>query len=152
MLQRLPGGETLEEIYHRLGEMTKAALAHEHMFEHFGLLCVGPVDGHDLPTLIEMFEEVKDINRPLLLHAKTVKGKGFDFASGDPTKFHSPKPFKIEGCRVEVQSSGRAFTAAFADAMGELMHDDAKAVAVTAGMPDGTGAGRSDGDLPRPRL
>ncbi|MFW6061067.1 MAG: 1-deoxy-D-xylulose-5-phosphate synthase, partial [Phycisphaeraceae bacterium] len=139
VLKRVPGGETLEEIYHRLGEMTKAALAREHMFEHFGLLCVGPVDGHDLPTLIEMFEEVKTIDRPVLIHAHTIKGKGYDFASGDPTKFHSPKPFKVEGCRVEVQSGGRSFTAAFADAMGELMHEDPHVVAVTAGMPDGTG-------------
>lgn len=139
VLKRLPGGGALEEIYHRLGEMTKAALAHEHMFEHFGLLCVGPVDGHDLPTLIEMLEEVKDIGRPVLLHVKTVKGKGFDFSTGDPTTFHSPKPFRIEDCRVQVQSGGRSFTSAYADAMLALMERDEKIVAVTAGMPDGTG-------------
>ncbi|MEX2387760.1 MAG: 1-deoxy-D-xylulose-5-phosphate synthase [Phycisphaeraceae bacterium] len=139
VLRHLPGGETLEEIYHRMGEMTKAALAREHMFEHFGLLCVGPVDGHDLPSLIDMFEEIKDLDRPMLLHVKTIKGKGFDFSTGDPTTFHSPKPFRIEGCRVEVQKGGRAFTAAYADAMSEVMEKDEKVVAVTAGMPDGTG-------------
>lgn len=139
VLSRLPGGPALEEIYHRLGEMTKAALAHEHMFEHFGLLCVGPVDGHDLPTLVEMLREVKDLERPVLLHVKTVKGKGFDFSTGDPTTFHSPKPFTINGCRVEVQKGGRSFTSAYADAMHDLMTRDEKVVAVTAGMPDGTG-------------
>ncbi|MEX0742492.1 MAG: 1-deoxy-D-xylulose-5-phosphate synthase N-terminal domain-containing protein, partial [Phycisphaeraceae bacterium] len=81
VLKRLPGGHTLEEAYHRLGEMTKAALAHDHMFEHFGLLCVGPIDGHDLPTLIEMLYEVKELDRPVLLHCKTIKGKGFDFSA-----------------------------------------------------------------------
>src|SRR5690606_9443018 len=96
-------------------------------------------DGHDLPSLIQMFEEVKDLDRPVLLHVKTVKGKGFDFSAGDPTTFHSPKPFKIEGCRVEVQKSGRSFTSAYADAMEALMARDEKVVAVTAGMPDGTG-------------
>lgn len=139
VLKSLPGGQTLEQVYHRLGEMTKAALAHDHMFEHFGLLCVGPIDGHDLPTLIEALSEVKDLDRPVLLHCKTVKGKGFEFASGDPTTFHSPSPFVVQGCRVEIKKEGRSFTAAFADAMIDLMKRDPKVTAVTAGMPDGTG-------------
>ena len=139
VLKRLPAGETIEEIYHRLGEMTKAALAHTHLFEHFGLLCIGPVDGHDLPTLVQMLEEIKKINSPVLFHAKTVKGKGFEFSSEDPTTFHSPKPFRMEGCRAELVTSGRSFTAAYADALIDLMERDSKVVAVTAGMPDGTG-------------
>jgi 1-deoxy-D-xylulose-5-phosphate synthase len=139
MLQRIPGGSALEEAYHRLGEMTKAALNHGHMFEQFGLMCVGPVDGHDLPSLIEMLNEVKDIDQPVLLHVKTVKGKGFEFTSEDPTKFHSPSPFKVNGCRVEIIKEGRSFTAAYADAMIDLMQRDPKVTTVTAGMPDGTG-------------
>jgi len=139
VLQRVPGGNMLEEAYHRLGEITKAALAHEHMFEHFGLLCVGPIDGHDLPSLIDMLNEVKDIDRPVLLHVKTVKGKGYGFAEGDATTFHSPKPFVVEGCRVELKKTGRSFTSAFADAMIDLMERDEKVYAVTAAMPDGTG-------------
>lgn len=139
VLNRLPGGPALGEIYHRLGEMTKAALAHDHMFEHFGLLCIGPIDGHDLPTLIGMLEEVKDLDRPVLLHCKTIKGKGYDFSAGDPTTFHSPKPFTINGCRAELKKSGRSFTTAYASAMTSLMREDQRVVAVTAGMPDGTG-------------
>ena len=109
------------------------------MFEHFGLLCLGPIDGHDLRTLIEMLEEVKQINRPCLLHVKTIKGKGFEFTEGDATTFHSPKPFVVNGCRVEVQSSGRSFTSAFADSMCDIMERDDRVTCVTAGMPDGTG-------------
>ncbi|NIQ83610.1 MAG: 1-deoxy-D-xylulose-5-phosphate synthase [Acidobacteria bacterium] len=139
VLKKLPAGQYMEELYHRFGEMTKAALAHQHLFEHFGLLCIGPIDGHDLPSLIEMLEEVKKIDHPVLLHVKTVKGKGFDFSSDDPTTFHSPKPFRREGCRVELKSGGRSFTAAYADAMADVMNRDDKVIAVTAGMPDGTG-------------
>jgi 1-deoxy-D-xylulose-5-phosphate synthase len=139
VLKRIPGGSYLEDIYHRGSELIRSAIATDHMFEHFGLVCVGPIDGHDIPTLIEMLKEVKDINRPILLHAKTVKGKGFDFSSGDPTTFHSPKPFRVEGCRVEVQKGGRSFTSAFADAMIDVMQRDEKVFAVTAAMPDGTG-------------
>ncbi len=143
LLKRLPGAATLEatveEAYHRLGEMTKAAIAHEHLFDRFGLLCVGPIDGHDLPTLLDMFNEVKDIDHPVLLHAKTVKGKGFEFSTDDPTTFHSPKPFVVNGCKAEVQSGGRSFTSAYADSLGDLMAEDESIIATTAGMPDGTG-------------
>ena len=117
VLKKLPAGEYVEEIYNRLGKMTKAALNHTHLFEHFGLLCVGPIDGHDLPALIEMLEEVKQIDRPVLLHVKTIKGKGFEFSSEDPTTFHSPKPFVINGCRAELKTGGRSFTTAYADAL-----------------------------------
>lgn len=139
VLEQIPGGSTLGDVYHRLGEMTKAAVSQEHLFDRFGLLCVGPIDGHDLPTLVEMLTEVKELDRPVLLHCKTVKGKGFEFASADPTTFHSPKPFTVEGCRVEMKSSGRSFTAAFTDAMTGIMKADPKVAPITAGMPDGTG-------------
>ncbi len=148
VLRHLPGGQTLEEVYHRFGEMTKVALAQDHMFEKFGLLCLGPVDGHDLPTLIETLNDLKDLDSPVLLHAKTIKGKGFEFATGDPTTFHSPKPFRVEGCRVELKSSGRSFTTAYADAMIELMAEDEKVVAITAGMPDGTGLAKVAPEFP----
>jgi 1-deoxy-D-xylulose-5-phosphate synthase len=139
VFKRLPAGGALEQIYNRVGEMTKAALDHTHLFDHFGLLCIGPVDGHDLPTLIEMLEDVKKIDSPVLLHVKTIKGKGFDFSSTDPTTFHSPKPFRVDGCRVELISSGRSFTSAYSDALIDVMKRDPKVVSVTAGMPDGTG-------------
>ena len=139
VIKKLPAGHSVEEIYHRLGEVTKAALDHTHIFDHFGLLCVGPIDGHDLSGMIDMLREVKEIDRPVLLHVKTIKGKGFDFSSEDPTTFHSPKPFKVSGCRVELKTGGRSFTTAYADALIDLMERDDKVVAVTAGMPDGTG-------------
>lgn len=152
VLNRLPGGSVLEEVYHRAGEATKALITEDSWFEQFGLVTVGPIDGHDLPTLIEFLTEVRDIDRPVVLHVKTVKGKGLDFAEQDATTFHSPKPFKVErstgstatsvsasACRVELASSGRSFTTAFGEAMVELMKRDEKVVACTAAMGDGTG-------------
>ncbi len=139
MLSRVPYGKEIESLSFRAGDAVRHAIHPGHMFEQFGLLCVGPIDGHDLPTLIDMLNQVKDLDYPVLLHAKTIKGKGFDFATGDPTKFHSPSAFVVEGCRVEMKKSGRAFTTAYADAMIELMKKDEKIVAVTAAMPDGTG-------------
>ena len=138
-LDRLPGGSILEEVYHRGSEMLKALISHGHMFEHFGHVCIGPVDGHDLPALIDTLAEVRDIKVPVLLHVKTVKGKGYEFAEGDATTFHSPAPFVREGCRVEIPSKGRSFTAAYADAMLEVMGRDETVYAVTAAMGPGTG-------------
>jgi 1-deoxy-D-xylulose-5-phosphate synthase len=139
VLRHVPAGQKLGEIYPRLGEVTKAALNGTHLFEHFGLLCIGPMDGHDLGALVEILREVREIDRPVLLHVKTVKGKGFDFSSSDPTTFHSPSPFQVNGCRVEIHKDGRSFTAAFGDALIDLMGRDPRVVAVTAGMADGTG-------------
>ncbi len=84
------------------------------------------------------------MDRPMVLHVKTVKGKGLDFAEADATKFHSPKAFSVarteaQGCRVEMKSGGRSFTSAFGEAMDGLMARDEKVVACTAAMPDGTG-------------
>ncbi len=144
ILKHLPGGGILREAYHRMGEMTKAAIAEDSWFEKFGLLTVGPIDGHDLPTLIEFLSEARDMDRPMVLHVKTIKGKGLDIAEMDATKFHSPKAFKVErdevlGCRIEMKSGGRSFTAAFGDALVDVMDRDPKVVTATAAMPDGTG-------------
>ncbi len=144
-LSQLPGGATIKDALHRATEATKAAVSDTNWFEHFGLLTVGPVDGHDLPNLINVLRECRDTQRPMVLHVKTIKGKGYAFSEKDSSKFHSPAPFKVsddvesEGCRVELKSDGRSFTAAFGDAITAMMERDQKVVACTAAMPDGTG-------------
>ncbi len=139
VVSHLPGGSVIGEMYHRLGEIAKDAVAEDAWFEHFGLLTVGPIDGHDLPSLIDMLLEVKEFDRPMVLHVHTIKGKGYDYAEGDACTFHSPNPFKIQGCKVELKSGGHSFTSAFADALIDLMERDEKVVTATAAMPDGTG-------------
>lgn len=145
----VPGGKRMAEVYHKLGEMSKTCVSEGAWFEHFGLVTIGPIDGHDIPTLIDVLNEAKHFDGPMVLHVKTVKGKGFKFAEGDSTAFHSPSPFTMtnedgeelvsEGCRVELKKSARSFTGAFGEILGDLMTRDAKVVACTAAMPDGTG-------------
>lgn len=145
ILRQVPGGGLLREAYHKAGEATKAVIAEGAWFEHFGLVTVGPIDGHDLPTLIEFLSEAREFDRPMVLHVKTVKGKGYAFSEADAVKFHSPPAFKMEPgleseeCRVELKSDGRSFTAAVADALIDVMERDPRVVACTAAMPDGTG-------------
>lgn len=153
-LKDLPGGSILREAYHKATEAAKA-VRHDGVatggsdghvvggwFEHFGLTTVGPIDGHDLPTLIEFLTEARDLDRPMVLHVKTIKGKGYDFSEGDSSKFHSPSPFVREGCRVELKKEGRSFTAAVGDALVNMMTADPKVVVATAAMPDGTGVSK----------
>lgn len=142
VVSQLPGKSVIEEMYRRLGDVAKASLAEGSWFEEFGLITVGPVDGHDLPTLIELLIEVRDFDRPLVLHVHTVKGKGYEHCESDASTFHSPRPFTVKGCQVELKSSGRSFTAAFADALEDLMDRDSRVVACTAAMPSGTGVSK----------
>jgi len=144
LLERIPGGDAIREACHKAGQMTKTLVNDDSWFEKFNLLTVGPIDGHHLPTLIEFLTEARDIDRPMVLHVKTTKGKGLDVAEQDATRFHSPKAFSVArtdavGCRVEMKSGGRSFTSAFGDAMDEMMARDKKVVACTAAMADGTG-------------
>jgi len=134
----LVGRATFDALDH-LKEGLKATVSPHQIFEQLGFIYVGPMDGHDVGHLVELLEGLKDVNQPVLLHVHTEKGRGADFAEAEPTRFHSPKPFKVEGCRVEIESSGRNYTAAFADAMIRLAKEDDRIYALTAAMPDGTG-------------
>lgn len=157
VLKTVPGGAALREAYHKMGEGMKAVLNEGAWTEHFGLVTVGPVDGHDLPSLIAHLREARDFDRPMVLHVKTIKGKGLAYAESDATTFHSPAAFNVinpdgatleraglenEGCRVEIKKDGRSFTTAIGDIMVDAMTRDAKIVAATAAMPDGTGVSK----------
>ncbi len=145
-LEGMPGGQTIRQAVHAAGEATKAMYHEDAWFEHFGLKTMGPIDGHDFETLVHFLREARDFDRPMVLHVKTTKGKGYGFAEKDATRFHSPNAFnKVdgelddEGCRVELKSDGRSFTTAVGDAVMSLMERDPKVVVCTAAMPDGTG-------------
>jgi 1-deoxy-D-xylulose-5-phosphate synthase len=154
LLASVPGGGAVREAYHKMGEGMKAVLNEGAWFEHFGLVTVGPVDGHNLPEMIEVLREAKNFDRPMVLHVKTIKGKGLSFAEKDSSTFHSPAAFTVigdpdssnlenEGCRVEIKKDGRSFTAAIGDIMVEAMNKDPKIVTATAAMPDGTGIAKT---------
>ena len=140
ILDRIPWGQKISEIGGHIKHQLKNAFIPGHIFEDLGLKYFGPVDGHDIPSLLEKLNELYSLNAPAVLHVKTIKGKGYEWACEDPTTFHSPKPFQVEGCRVVInQGSGRTFTSAFADAMTRIAKAHPNVVGITAAMPDGTG-------------
>lgn len=107
------------------------------LFENMGIKYLGPIDGHDLNSMSEIFTKAKDINGPVLIHVITKKGKGYKLAEENPGKFHGISPFNAE--TGDVSSSGVSYSKAFGDGLIELAEKNKSIVAVTAAMPDGTG-------------
>ncbi|MEE9295002.1 MAG: 1-deoxy-D-xylulose-5-phosphate synthase [Phycisphaerae bacterium] len=136
-------GSALFEALDHLKEGIKATVTPLQIFEQLGLKYMGPVDGHDIPHLINLLKLLKDVPHPVVLHVHTVKGRGADWATKDPGRFHSPKPFVVQNGKVTIKSgSGKSWTRAFVDALIALAKDNKKIYAMTAGMPDGTGLDR----------
>ena len=141
-------GHAIEGAWHSLRDGLKSVIWAGQIFEGLGVKYLGPIDGHDLPGLINTLAEIKHVDAPLLLHVKTVKGQGYEVAASEPTKFHSPAAFQVQGCRVELsKGSGKSWTTAFADAMIALARSDERVVALTAAMPDGTGLSKFEKEL-----
>ncbi|MBT5834241.1 MAG: 1-deoxy-D-xylulose-5-phosphate synthase [Deltaproteobacteria bacterium] len=112
------------------------------LFEQLGWRYFGTVDGHDLPELLDLINQVKDLDGPIVIHAITQKGKGYAFAEEDAHKYHGVTPFEPDdGKFVKKESSGNAisFSQVFANKLGELMARDEQVVVVTAAMLSGTG-------------
>lgn len=141
LLPKLPllGKPVFDMIAH-LKEGIKATVSPGQVFEALGLQYVGPVDGHDIRHLIQLLEVLKHAQHPVLLHVHTVKGKGCSWATAEPGKYHSPKPFVVEAGKVTTQASGgKSWTSAWVEALIGLAEKDDRIFAMTAGMPDGTG-------------
>jgi len=118
------------------------------IFEEMGWEYIGPVDGHDLPTLLEIFNNVKSLAGPIFVHAITVKGKGYEVAEEDATKWHGVIPFDLEANEMVKAAGPVTYTQAFGEAAIEVAKADPKIVAITAAMPDGTGLVKYAKELP----
>lgn len=140
ILEHLPLiGKRVEGAIENVKKTLRMAITPSRLFESLNVPYFGPVDGHDIASLIELFETMKDLDTPAVLHVYTKKGKGFSPADDDPRKFHSTGPFKINGEETAAKPAARTFTGAFGDALVELAEKDERIVAITAAMTDGTG-------------
>ncbi|MGB2987043.1 MAG: 1-deoxy-D-xylulose-5-phosphate synthase [Phycisphaerae bacterium] len=141
LLPKLPLlGKPVYEMIAHLKEGIKATMSPGQMFEALGLQYVGPVDGHNIKYLIQILDVLKRAPRPVLLHVHTVKGNGYEWATAEPGKYHSPQPFVVQGGKVTLKSgSGKSWTTAFMESLIDLAEENDKIYALTAGMPDGTG-------------
>ncbi len=109
------------------------------MFEEMGIEYIGPIDGHDLKSLIETFETAKGMGKPVLVHVQTIKGKGYEIAEGKHEKWHGVSPFDLKSGAASSKSSAKSATQIYTEALLHEADRNEKIVGVTAAMPSGTG-------------
>ena len=110
------------------------------LFEELGIEYIGPIDGHDLESIIETLKIAKAMGKPVIVHAQTIKGKGYTIAEGPQEHWHGVGPFDIEtGQPLKKAGGAKSATQIFSETMQELAAGDEKIVGVTAAMPSGTG-------------
>jgi 1-deoxy-D-xylulose-5-phosphate synthase len=132
------GGKAALTAMRRAEEAAKGMLWPSLLFEEFGLQYFGPIDGHNLPLLIETFKFLKAENRPVLLHVLTQKGRGYQPALDKQKKFHGLGPYDPETGKTEPADQP-TYSEVFAKTLVELARQDEHVVAITAAMPNGTG-------------
>jgi 1-deoxy-D-xylulose-5-phosphate synthase len=136
LLEKL-GGKTARQMVRKAEEAAKGMLWPSMLFEEFGLTYYGPLDGHNIGLLIETFQFLKTQERPVLLHAITQKGRGFQPALDKQKKFHGLGPYDPD--TGETTPAGqRTYSEVFAETLVKLADENPKVVAITAAMPNGT--------------
>ena len=109
------------------------------LFEELGLEYIGPINGHNLKELINAFNLAKSMQKPIVVHTHTLKGKGYSLAEGHLEQWHGVSPFDMQKGLTQTNSSQQTPTQVFANTLLELAQQDSKIVGITAAMPSGTG-------------
>lgn len=109
------------------------------LFEEMGIDYIGPIDGHNLKSLIETLVLAKGMGKPVIVHCQTLKGKGYEIAEGQEEKWHGVSPFDIESGNSAKKSSSKSATQIYTEALMHLAKNNEKIVGATAAMPTGTG-------------
>ena len=131
------GGKAARHVAKKAEEAAKGLVGRGMIFEEFGISYFGPIDGHNLPMLIETFQFLKTQNKPVVLHAITQKGRGFQPALEGQKKFHGLGPYHPE--TGETKAAGqKTYSEVFAETLTKLATMNEKVVAITAAMPNGT--------------
>ena len=141
----------IQRTAERIEEFARGLITGGTLFEELGLYYVGPVDGHDVVSLVDILENVRDADHgPMLIHAVTQKGKGYGPAEAAADKYHGVVKFDVVSGKQEKGPGGGppSYTQVFADALVVEAERDPKVVAITAAMPSGTGLDRFEAKFP----
>ncbi len=123
-------------------DFLRSAVTGGTLFNSMGFYYIGPIDGHDIDTMVSVFKNAKEINYdgPILVHVKTEKGKGYKFAEKSEDKFHGVSKFNVKtGEQIKTSSNALSYTKVFANTLIKHAEKDSKVVGITAAMPSGTG-------------
>ena len=141
-LKDIPKGDRIVEGIRKAKSGFKQLVVPGMFFEDMGITYLGPVDGHNIPAMLRMFQEAKRVRNTVIVHVITQKGKGFEPAERHPARFHGAEPFDTEtGIPLNPRTTAN-YTDIFSTVMCKLGARNEKVVAITAAMPDGTGLKR----------
>lgn len=133
-------GDRIRKAAVRLERGIKSVITPGMLFEALGFRYFGPINGHNLPQVVKLFEQIKNLEGPILVHLLTEKGKGYTPAEEHIQKYHAATPFdKATGEALKKSSSVPSYTSIFGKALVEIAKENEKVVGITAAMPDGTG-------------
>ena len=130
----------MRELARRFEEHTKGMIVPATMFEEFGFNYIGPIDGHDLDSLIPTLQNIKNLKGPQFLHVVTKKGQGYKLAEADPILYHGPGKFNpAEGIKPAATPSKKTYTQVFGQWLCDMAAQDEKLVGITPAMREGSG-------------
>lgn len=148
-LSKIPKiGKDVVKAIRDIKEGIKQVILPGMLFEELGFTYLGPIDGHNISQLIKTFNQAKRLDEPILIHIKTIKGKGFRPAEMNPSAFHGTKPFYKESGKLKCKSKCETYSKVFGETLTEIAKNNKKVVAITAAMPEGTGLNRFSEELP----
>ena len=137
LTRRVPGGKWVYKMAHKVKKTIKEAIFPCSMFENMGFAYLGPVDGHNLKSVIQALKVAREAREPVLVHVITQKGKGYPYAEANPDAFHGVPPFDAAGGVIPAPREG--FSDVFGRELVRLAGEDERLCAITAAMPSGTG-------------
>ncbi len=132
-------GNKLNRILEKTKDGIKYALLPSVMFEQLGVKYIGPVDGHNINSLINVLNKVKKFDKPVLIHVLTVKGKGYAKAEAFPSRYHGIGSFDVKTGKSFLKKSGKTYSEIFGETLSRIAAKNKKVAAITAAMPLGTG-------------
>ncbi|RJQ59184.1 MAG: 1-deoxy-D-xylulose-5-phosphate synthase [Stygiobacter sp.] len=142
-------GDRIRKVASRLERGIKSVITPGILFEALGFRYFGPINAHNLVQLIKIFEHIKNLNGPILVHVLSEKGKGYTPAEEHVQRYHAATPFdKVTGLAYKKSSSAPAYTTIFGKALVEIAKANEKVVGITAAMPDGTGMDHLQKEFP----
>lgn len=139
-LRKVPKvGDVLVDKIKKSKDSLKRLVIPGMLFEDMGLTYIGPIDGHNIDQLITAFNTAKKVNKAVIVHVITKKGKGYKKAEQNPLKYHGVDPFDVKSGEFYKVKKDRSYTDVFSEKLIDLARDDERIVAITAAMPSGTG-------------
>ncbi len=140
LLKHIPAfGTDILHFARRAENSLKSFLTPGSLFEALGFDYIGPLDGHNLQQLVDVFKNIHELDGPLLVHVLTTKGKGYKPAEDTPSKYHGVGAFDVATGKGAPKPSIKSYTDVFGETLIQLAAEDPKIIAITAAMPDGTG-------------